>query len=628
MRENPKESQSRPVSDLSRYLKRKAPTIDVSGMRQSRRIEGQFSGQRESRSFREVHFWVHSEIDPAAPCVRGVCKDIARFQRNEERGDYGVHYHLWGAPGSASAASDFRVAMGMNCSGGTLLRPLVDLVAGSVQQAALRHRATRLPGKEDLNVVFTSNNDQIVPDDLIGVMEHAGKGRCIWVLTEDELFAPERDFGARRAQTEEEEVVMSQEQSRNAVLHGYSERGVVNAVFEELVAAGDIELFRDFLGLIVPFNNESKVRLPEFDAFEVYIEPSLSDFGAPDVLVFLTMGGEDKSLYFIEAKLEPFLRSSPPTTDCPQNPGGKDWPTTTTEKYQENASTVLHELYLKASFVAALRGWLPGNMTDGIEHIYCADKKGRKVGRDPMVLALARRIAAFVGDRPDGKGGIPSYVAMTTDIPAADQSQILWMAGAVFDLNSSKERLKDVQLARDFSDHLMLLSWGELYSWAKGSRPSRMRRTLTCLEANEVKFIFPRQPLPITLDAAAKALRALIEELPSTKGHKVEVPARASEARRTIKVGGLGFVTLAVETGFSGGILDLYVVQDELRKAIGRRLSPPTIRLPANSLDSLEPVVVAVDSGGESSSASVLNDLVREHVEWIARRQLLKLRRA
>ena len=96
--------------------------------------------------------------------------------------------------------------MGMKCSGGTLLRPLVDLVAGSVQPAALRHRATRLPGKEDLVVVFTSIKDQIVPDDLIGVMEHAGTGRCIWVLTEDELFVAGRGFGARRAQSEDEEV--------------------------------------------------------------------------------------------------------------------------------------------------------------------------------------------------------------------------------------------------------------------------------------------------------------------------------------------------------------------------------------------------------------------------------------
>ena len=109
-------------------------------------------------------------------------------------------------------------------------------------------------------------------------------------------------------------------------LHGYSERGVVNAVFEVIAChPNGNEVLGDLLGRLVRWQNRERVhrfvdpnrRLVDF---EIYIEPSLSDYGNPDVLVLATYEPSDRGklqreAFFIEAKMEPFLVSSPPTAE-------------------------------------------------------------------------------------------------------------------------------------------------------------------------------------------------------------------------------------------------------------------------------------------------------------------------
>jgi hypothetical protein len=74
-------------------------------------------------------------------------------------------------------------------------------------------------------------------------------------------------------------------------LHGYSERGVVNAVFETIASHPEgAKILDDLLGRMVLWENRYSVRRfanPErrLVDFEIFVEPSLSDFGNPDVVV-------------------------------------------------------------------------------------------------------------------------------------------------------------------------------------------------------------------------------------------------------------------------------------------------------------------------------------------------------
>ena len=105
-------------------------------------------------------------------------------------------------------------------------------------------------------------------------------------------------------------------------IHDYSERGLVNALFNALGQHQSPELlWTDLMSrarLWYSALKENQVRGPDFrkkvKTLSVYIEPSLSRFGNPDVVVLVDyhLQAGDQSVgdvYFIEAKLCPFLLS-------------------------------------------------------------------------------------------------------------------------------------------------------------------------------------------------------------------------------------------------------------------------------------------------------------------------------
>ena len=76
---------------------------------------------------------------------------------------------------------------------------------------------------------------------------------------------------------------------------GYSERGVMNALFYGIALKQDIESMKNFL-------KEAGIE-EDYDDYTVYSEFSLSDFGDPDMVIIADKKGGGKEVIFIEAKV-------------------------------------------------------------------------------------------------------------------------------------------------------------------------------------------------------------------------------------------------------------------------------------------------------------------------------------
>jgi len=325
-------------------------------------------------------------------------------------------------------------------------------------------------------------------------------------------------------------------------IHGHSERGVVNAVFEAISGHPNAkELMEDLLGRIVLWENRhgvcrrsltrSNYRLVDF---EVHIEPSLSDFGDPDVLILAdyqaTDGGDHmKETFFIEAKIEPFLTSSPLTKqEVEDNRQGQDpgslnawdppdsvllaatitgcdlskwnanridlWRALSghtppdTEFFQTNKSTILHELFLKyrfyerhlrqdANFISPPHNEaLPAY---GGENP--ADKK-RSVGSNPLVLRLVRRLME--------NGSAVRFVSLTTDRSPDSKDERSWPMGMAVAHRFVKmwewNHLTGNPLGAwyEISD---LLSWFDIWDWTHEHNLQRLQDSLI---DNEDAFTF------------------------------------------------------------------------------------------------------------------------------------------
>lgn len=408
---------------------------------------------------------------------------------------------------------------------------------------------------------------------------------------------------------------MESDQNRTR-LHGYSERGVVNAVFETIAHhPKGPELLDDLLRHMVLWENRHGIsrhgrrdaRLVEAD---IYIEPSLSDFGNPDVLVLACYrkpndGGESWEAHFIEAKMEPFLMSSPPMKneledgakprpqrhaglspnerwrdiDCPPNYEelagfltGCDFSEylrdNTLENlwhslvgrlipdrdyYQKNASSLIHELFLKCRFEETqLRMYEapPGRQsTAGGTCAYAgavADRK-RSVGSDPVVLRLVRRLRDV---RPS-----VFFVSMTTDpSPASGLSAAgtwpLGMAVAhrlanVYEWNNDPKKLgwEPGNPWGGWCETSRLLSWFDVRTWAGKNGLNRVTQTL---EDNEEKFTFwPRE-------ASKNEMSPLLSFLGSEDhGATWEMESRTHPWRSTMKRNDESCIFATAEAGFS-----------------------------------------------------------------------------
>lgn len=122
----------------------------------------------------------------------------------------------------------------------------------------------------------------------------------------------------------------------------YGERGIVNGIILDI--KNDIEKQKNFLRAIKLADKSS---LPCVDGaihFDWFIEPSLSQFGNPDIILTVATNTEIKYAFFIEAKINSYDSSS-----CPLD---KDL---ILEKYNDGVASKLNvQLAFKYRFVEAM----------------------------------------------------------------------------------------------------------------------------------------------------------------------------------------------------------------------------------------------------------------------------------
>lgn len=88
----------------------------------------------------------------------------------------------------------------------------------------------------------------------------------------------------------------------NVNIHGYSERGVMNALFYGIAYEQVEKKQRAAIQAIINAEsiNETKTNYQKFD---FYMEFSLSEFGSPDLIIIVTDDKGQKTAFFVEAKV-------------------------------------------------------------------------------------------------------------------------------------------------------------------------------------------------------------------------------------------------------------------------------------------------------------------------------------
>ena len=273
---------------------------------------------------------------------------------------------------------------------------------------------------------------------------------------------------------------MSQQKAKpQSVLHGYSERGVVNALFEEMVSRGDLKLFSKLFRCLISWTEARVYEPPVFDKVEVYIEHSLSDFGSPDVVLVLKSEERVVEVFFIEAKRETFAK----TTQALDRPSHRKI------RYTKNCSSILHELFLKWAYFAWIRGRLKtvGGNNDRVR-VYTGTEKaaGRYIGKDPVVLDFHSLLGPFLQEHE------PIFVTMTTDQidgngSPVDQAVVLRRTEAIFDQNRHSTH------KGSFLSNLYLLPWLSVVQFAQGKNV-HLDRFVREITRNQSKFHPPVIP--------------------------------------------------------------------------------------------------------------------------------------
>ena len=346
-----------------------------------------------------------------------------------------------------------------------------------------------------------------------------------------------------------------------ADLFGYSERGLVNALYETIVSHANANGLLEGLlrtcakagkhGQVVRFTLQKAI-----EDFDVYVEPSLSSFGNPDVVLIVKYKDGETATFFVEAKIEGFVQNSPPPY------GDTDVGATGSQnRYRANASSILHELYLKARFDQILRHCSSSRRPLHGVSAYVTDKTTRGIGSDSLVGALVEEI--WQTDHSH-------FLAMTTDlVPKGYSSGRPWLAGiAIGQAIAGITRTNDPYCAHRnpysaWSDETYVLSWHSVRAFAEAHGLDRVCREIG---RNISKFRFPSAFSDVAGDderaLGVRAENLLLDWIGPTECRVAE----RSGGRRTLYVGRLAFITYDVYQSFDGPKLHAYMVRRKTKR--------------------------------------------------------------
>jgi hypothetical protein len=198
---------------------------------------------------------------------------------------------------------------------------------------------------------------------------------------------------------------------------GYSERGLVNALFYEMARLPQ-EKARDVLQELLtdearfPFTD----RPPPFGQVEVLLEQSFSDFGNADALVLIDGQPNRPCSMFIEVKVK--------TCQLPRWQVAAEFSLFQAGlALRASSSNLFTQLYHKVRLVQGLRqGGIPA-VKHGIEFPPWSSKQRRRIGRNDVVLGATALLEAkmakvfYLMIVPDSLGNVAAFFPNLLNVP-------------------------------------------------------------------------------------------------------------------------------------------------------------------------------------------------------------------
>lgn len=175
----------KPLKQLRRHLKWVAPTLEISGRAQHRRVEGQLTGSVEGNCFAKVFFIAESGIGTFEKQIRDVCRAVAYVQYDSRRGDYPVEMRVFGTDGDGLVK---KIRVGEPPAIDRIRRRLIELVGDSPGTNNPVIKDVGRPEKGDLVLVLCRNRSVAVGEDAGKRLERLKPKHVVWVVLEDEGF--------------------------------------------------------------------------------------------------------------------------------------------------------------------------------------------------------------------------------------------------------------------------------------------------------------------------------------------------------------------------------------------------------------------------------------------------------
>jgi hypothetical protein len=199
-------------------------------------------------------------------------------------------------------------------------------------------------------------------------------------------------------------------------IRGYSERGVMNALFYEMASSADPgETLHGLLSQVAfPFSQSRPLRGEEAD---VLIEQSFSDFGDPDALILMRAPEGRTCSVFIEAKIKTFRASDWHIA--------KEFAKFRSGLSQQKASSsdLFRQLYYKQRLVDGLRQGGVLLLKQGLKFPGWSSKRLCKIGKNEVVLKAAGQLenhckeVFYVAVVPDVESRVAEFLPTLKAIP-------------------------------------------------------------------------------------------------------------------------------------------------------------------------------------------------------------------
>jgi hypothetical protein len=509
---------------LFRYLKRYAPTLDGTGLRASRRLEGYLSSDSEINAYRAVMYYIEKGLGEHQKVIQQVIEEVAKVQNRDRYTGYANCLFSFGWTGEdlkhegkakhfSRKANSIKLSQKLCLLAGTD-PPEEPILVRRLFPPANPYASLRKVTSKDL-LLFFYRKPLVFHKNLERIFLNQLHKRIIWVCIEESQVSIKLGK-AFMPEFKEEERTPEMKKIEKEIFR-YSERGLVNAWVEEASTEQLLEGIKKARGL---FKEELLNISTDITHVEVYTEYSLSDFGDPDLLLILHDVEGNTIAVFIEAKLCPFLTSSP---------GRKIKP----EYYEKNASSVLHELFLKAVF------WKNRKDIEKKNIKLYDNEKERKIGKDKMVLDLAQKLTNC---------SEAYFVALTTD------------------MNLSEDKRKEIKnLIIQISKKSPGTKWNEftyILSWQDLAQMKDLPGFQKTLKENVVKMTFPNIE-----DVDPMELNNFWQQVSSKLQHGRE---RKRKGKWTLynENEKKAVATYSITHGFWGPVAEFYLIHDKSRHVV------------------------------------------------------------